>query len=608
MFGNVRSKWMLPGLATLVVAITLPSLILARGLAGGSPATQVRMGSGDVLPSQTVELTLEAVDVPAEGLGTYRVDVTVADPGVAKVVDCVGDPNGLFPGLPPVPECTILAPDQVRAGSIRFTAGATGTFPLADITFEGKGEPGECSDLTVEILEFLDWEDQPISVTAQNGEICISQCDDADGDGVCDLDDDCPNTPNGQEVDVNGCAQAQVDQDKDSKCDPGKSSPLWCTGSDNCPTVANPGQENHDDDPQADCVDPDDDNDGVTDAAEQACDSDPLDANSKCEVCDGADNDKDGQTDEGFPNHDGDSQADCVDPDDDNDGVLDGEDNCPFVANSGQSDIDDDGDGDVCDDDIDGDEVSNDDEEFYGSDPENANSTPESLGWDQAHGDDSCSNGVDDDGDATMDAGESDGPDPGSEADCEVAVTPTPKPTGTPTPTVTPIAGPSIAMVAGWNDKCYAGDEKSVENALAGIADKVLAIYMLNSSQAFDRWFPGRSDVSNITTLKPYDQLFVLMSGNASWVQEQTAQTQTSVSLIQGWNSVCYMGQTKPVGDATAGIVDAIAILYRLLDTQVWARYVPNRPDVSDISTLAQTDSVLILVTQQGGIQWVFDP
>src|SRR5262249_54582509 len=41
------------------------------------------------------------------------------------------------------------------------------------------------------------------------------------------------------------------------------------------------------------------------------------------EVCDGIDNNGNGQIDEGFPNFDGDSMADCVDPDDDNDGVSD---------------------------------------------------------------------------------------------------------------------------------------------------------------------------------------------------------------------------------------------------------------------------------------------
>jgi hypothetical protein len=67
------------------------------------------------------------------------------------------------------------------------------------------------------------------------------------------------------------------------------------------------------------------------------------------EVCDGIDNNFNGRIDEGFTNTDGDALADCIDPDDDNDGVSDDSDNCPLNANSDQADFDLDGDGDACD-------------------------------------------------------------------------------------------------------------------------------------------------------------------------------------------------------------------------------------------------------------------
>ncbi|MFT5430749.1 MAG: alpha-tubulin suppressor-like RCC1 family protein, partial [Myxococcota bacterium] len=67
------------------------------------------------------------------------------------------------------------------------------------------------------------------------------------------------------------------------------------------------------------------------------------------EVCDGYDNNCSGVIDEGFTNTDGDTQADCVDTDDDNDGIEDIEDNCPLVHNPNQTDSDMDGIGNLCD-------------------------------------------------------------------------------------------------------------------------------------------------------------------------------------------------------------------------------------------------------------------
>jgi len=96
-----------------------------------------------------------------------------------------------------------------------------------------------------------------------------------------------------------------------------------------------------------DSLDPDDDNDGVLDGVDNC----PLTVNP-----DQIDNDLDGI-------------GDACDGDDDNDGVADLGDNCPLIANAGQLDTDGDGFGNVCDADDDADGVSDIDELAAGLDP-----------------------------------------------------------------------------------------------------------------------------------------------------------------------------------------------------------------------------------------------
>ncbi len=86
-------------------------------------------------------------------------------------------------------------------------------------------------------------------------------------------------------------------------------------------------------------VNDDDDNDGI------------LDINDNCPLTSNADQ----------LNTDGDAMGDVCDTDDDGDGILDVDDNCPLTPNADQADSDGDGIGDVCEDpnDPDGDEIVN---------------------------------------------------------------------------------------------------------------------------------------------------------------------------------------------------------------------------------------------------------
>jgi hypothetical protein len=80
------------------------------------------------------------------------------------------------------------------------------------------------------------------------------------------------------------------------------------------------------------------------------------------EICDGLDNDCDGVTDAGYADLDLDGTANCVDPDDDDDGWVDELDNCPKNANPNQLNSDADALGDACDPDDDNDDLLDDED------------------------------------------------------------------------------------------------------------------------------------------------------------------------------------------------------------------------------------------------------
>ena len=124
---------------------------------------------------------------------------------------------------------------------------------------------------------------------------------DTDGDGVCDVIDNCPAVANPTQADadsdgIGDACDPCTDTDGDGFGNPGFPANVCAT--DNCPSVANPTQTDTDGDGEGD-----------------ACDVCPLD------------NPNDG---------DGDGVPTCLD-------------NCPTVANPTQSDLDNDGIGDYCD-------------------------------------------------------------------------------------------------------------------------------------------------------------------------------------------------------------------------------------------------------------------
>ena len=184
---------------------------------------------------------------------------------------------------------------------------------------------------------------------------CVDPDDDNDGDldatdcdpnnknvyngalEACDgLDNDCNGKVDEGFIDYDGDGVADcVDVDSDGDLDPDisdcapfnkeihNSAVEACDGVDNnCNLQVDEGYADKDKDGLANCIDPDDDNDGDPDPTDCAP-LDPTMFHGGQEKCDGIDNNCDGKVDEGYPNFDGDGEADCIDNDDDNDGDPD---------------------------------------------------------------------------------------------------------------------------------------------------------------------------------------------------------------------------------------------------------------------------------------------
>jgi len=163
-------------------------------------------------------------------------------------------------------------------------------------------------------------------------------------------------------------------------------------------------------------------------------------------------------------------------------------------------------------------------------------------------------------------------------------------------------------LAAGWKHACYVGADLPIPQALADLGASVLAVYRLRPDQGYDRWFPNRPDISTITTVSPYEALFILTANDAAWPQEPGAAPPTGLDLAQGWNSACYSGQTKDVQTATASIAGQYPILYLLAPGEGWKRFIPARPEISNLAELQRFAAVLMLVSQPEGAHWVFDP
>jgi len=224
-------------------------------------------------------------------------------------------------------------------------------------------------------------------------DVVPDDCLDTDGDGICDVIDNCVFivNPDQSDCDNDGAGDlCELDTDGDSvpdDCD-------ICTGDDatgdtdedgicdnidNCVFIANPDQSDCDNDGEGDLCELDTDGDSVPDDCDICTGDDGTGDMDGDGICDDIDNcillanpdqfdcDDDGEGDLCELDTDGDSVPDDCDVctgddatgDTDGDGVCDDIDNCVLLVNPGQEDCDDDGEGNICEEDDDNDGVPN---------------------------------------------------------------------------------------------------------------------------------------------------------------------------------------------------------------------------------------------------------
>ena len=181
-----------------------------------------------------------------------------------------------------------------------------------------------------------------------------------------------------------------------------------------------------------------------------------------------------------------------------------------------------------------------------------------------------CTDGVDNDGDGFTD---------GEDEGCLAGTTRT------------------LTWGPGWHDATWIG-ASTLEEAFACAAGNYAAAYRLVSG-GWERYFPDRPDISNMSSLEQYDAFLILITADVT-CQMDVADTPAGDRLLDwdvGWHNEGWTGPdgTPPL-DAFSCAAGSYAAVYRYVDGGL-ERYFPDRPEISNLGALDKHDAFLILVT-----------
>jgi hypothetical protein len=185
-----------------------------------------------------------------------------------------------------------------------------------------------------------------------------------------------------------------------------------------------------------------------------------------------------------------------------------------------------------------------------------------------------------------------------SEFSVPVAV-PQPTPTPSPTPTGTPTPGATRTFVwtPGWHNATWSG-ASTPEEAFACAAGNYAAAYRLVGGN-WERYFPDRPELSNMTDLGQYNAFLILVTSDVTceMAVADPPGSERTLAWGAGWQNDGWTGaDDMPPEDAFECAEGSFAAAYRLV-AGGWERYFPDRPDLSNMGSLDKYDAFLILAT-----------